>query len=189
MRAIGLIFTHCVVITFLICSQSVLAQTAAARLAGRVTDPQGQVVSQAVVEAVNNDTNVKTTTQTNGEGLYYLSSLLPGDYHLIISKEGFKQIVRADLTLHTQDELTLNFSLQLGSVSETVTVSETAGMVPITDSPAIGLLVNRDFIDNMPLNGRSFQDLIALAPGTVSTAGAGAEPGLFSINGQRTDSN
>lgn len=188
MRVIRLCWICRVVIVVLLLSLTLFAQTGTARLAGRVTDPQGRVVSGAVVEAVNNGTNVKTTTETNGDGLYFLPSLPTGNYRVIISKEGFKQIIQADLALHTQDELTLNFGLQLGSASETVTVSGTVGTVPISDSPAVGILVTREFVDNMPLNGRSLQDLIALAPGAlVSADGNGTNH--FSINGQRDDAN
>jgi hypothetical protein len=186
MRLMRLSCTYWILITFWAVPHLLFGQTGSARLAGRVTDPQGRVVPGAVVEAINNDTNVRTTTKSNEDGLYYLSALQPGEYRLIISKVGFKQIIEAGLALHTQDELSLNFRLQLGSVSETLTISGSYGNVPITDSPAVGILVDRNFVGNMPLNGRSLEDLIALAPGAVS---ANDRSGTFSINGQRTDAN
>jgi hypothetical protein len=159
-------------------------QTGTASISGRVTDPRGGVIPKTVVEAIQEDTNVKVTTETNADGLYYFSSLRPAGYRIVVSKDGFKQVIQSGIVLHTQDSVTLNFSLQLGSVSETVTVNANNDHMP-TDSPAVGLLVNRDFVENMPLNGRSFQDLIALAPGAVSSP----SEGLYSINGQRSDAN
>jgi|HubBroStandDraft_6_1064221.scaffolds.fasta_scaffold00070_49 hypothetical protein len=161
------------------------AQTGNASLSGRVTDPQGAVVPHTSVEAINNATNVKITSQSNSDGLYYFSALPPGSYRIVVSKDGFKQIIEGEVSLHTQDSLTLNFALQVGSVSESVTVNANASSIE-SDSPAVSMTVTREFVENMPLNGRSFQDLIQLAPGTVSS---GNNPGYYSIDGQRTDGN
>jgi hypothetical protein len=157
-------------------------QTETASISGRITDPKGGVIPKAVVEAIQEDTNVKQTTETNGDGLYYFSSLRPAGYRIVVSRNGFKQVIQSGIVLHTQDSVTLNFSLQLGSVSETVTVSANAEHMP-TDNPAVGVLVNRDFIENMPLNGRSLQDLLDLAPGAVDA------DGYYTVNGQRSDAN
>jgi hypothetical protein len=101
---------------------AVSAQTGNATLSGRVTDPHGSVVPHTTIEAINSATNEKTATETNGDGLYYFAALPPGGYRIVVSKDGFKQIIEGGVSLHTQDELTLNFGLQIGSVAETVTV-------------------------------------------------------------------
>ena len=113
------------------------------------------------------------------------SGVQPGPYNLTIRRNGFKQVDFLNLLLNTQDHVQQNFRLQIGSVSESVTVNANQEHME-SDSPAIGVLVNRDFVENMPLNGRSFQDLIALAPGTVSSPD---NSGLFNINGQRSNAN
>jgi hypothetical protein len=159
---------------------SAFAQTGNASLSGRVTDPHGAVVPHTTVEAINNATNVKASTETNGDGLYYFSALPPAVYRIVVSKDGFKQIIEGEVTLHTQDSLTLNFALQIGSVAESITVNAET----INESPAVSLTVTREFVENMPLNGRSFQDLIQLAPGAVANG-----TGYYSINGQRNDAN
>ena len=182
----------CVFIVFLCFVSLVRAQMESASLSGRVTDPQGAVVPHTIIEAIENNTNIKTTTETNDAGLYYLSSLRPGSYRLVVSKDGFRQIIQADVVLHVQDVLTLNFGLQIGSVNETITVT---GGTPLlnTESAAVSTVVDRNFVENIPLNGRSFQDLILLTPGVVTTspqssAALGAM-GEFSVNGQRTEEN
>jgi len=174
-----------VVFVFVICL-STLAQTETATLSGVVQDPKGDVVPDVEVTATRIETEKSITTKTNGAGIYVFAGLMQGRYHLALRKPGFKEIAIKAFELHTQDKLEQNFALEVGSASETVTVSGTAGMVPISDSPAVGVLVGRDFVENMPLNGRSLQDLIALAPGAVSSA---QQNGLFSINGQHDDAN
>jgi Carboxypeptidase regulatory-like domain len=164
-------------------SSAALAQFNTATLSGRITDPQGKVIPKAQVELVNIDTNVAATTETNGDGIYVLSAIQPGRYRLTVRKDGFHEILKPEFTLHTQDDLEQNFGLEVGSVAETVTVS--AGISEAeTTNPAVSMTVTREFVEDMPLNGRSFQDLIQLAPGTVSD-----QNGYYSIDGQRTDSN
>jgi Carboxypeptidase regulatory-like domain/TonB dependent receptor len=169
---------------FVIASTS-YGQTSSATISGQITDQSGKVVIGVSVVLTNINTNLPFTTTTNKDGIYNLSALPPGIYRANVTKDGFKGIVKGDIELHTQDSVSLNFALQVGSVSETVTVSANAEHMA-TDNPAVGVLVNREFVENIPLNGRSFQDLIALAPGAISSAN---NPGTFSINGQRDDAN
>jgi hypothetical protein len=170
-----------VVLTFFACAISAMAD-ATATLTGRVVDPKGLVVVDARVEAVNVDTGVHYPGQSNSEGYYNIVALPPGTYHVIVEKPGFKTIDKTDVILHVEDVLALNINLEIGSVSETVTVNGTT----TNESPAVSLTVTRDFVENMPLNGRSLEDLIALAPGAV-TSNSGT--GLYSINGQHENSN
>jgi len=163
-------------------------QTGTATLSGTIMDPSGKVVPGADVSITNVDTGVARETKTNGDGIYVLPALQPGRYRVIVTKPGFKQVALTDVTLNTQDSVSRNFNLEVGAVSETVTVTGTNGMWSTTDSPAVGTLVTRDFVENMPLNGRSFQDLIALTPGTVSSA-TSQVGGTFNVNGQRDDAN
>ena len=158
------------------------AQGSSATVNGLITDHSGAVVPNTEVQAVNIDTNVVYPTKTNGVGLYTIQSIPPGRYRIHIRRDGFKEIDMTDLVLHTQDTLQQNFSMEVGSTSESVTVMAGA----TNDNPAVSMTVSREFVENMPLNGRSFQDLIQLAPGTVSTPSPGNG---YSIDGQRYDSN
>ncbi len=168
------------------------AQTETATLSGRVSDPQGKVVPSAAVEITNVDTGIKTSTTTNDDGLYVVPNLRPGRYRVIVRKDGFKEIVKTDITLHVQDTIALNFGLEVGSVTQSITVTGGAPLVN-TESAAVSTVVDQTYVKNMPLNGRSFQDLILLAPGVVTQSPqAGANLGAtgeFSVNGQRTESN
>jgi Carboxypeptidase regulatory-like domain/TonB dependent receptor len=168
-----------------ICCLRCVAQTGGATVTGEITDAQGKLVPRVTVVFTNVNTGAASSTVTNNEGIYVLAALQPGIYRANLTKQGFKSVVKPDIELHTQDQVSLNFSLELGSITETVTVSANAEHMP-SDSPAAGLLVDRTFVENLPLNGRSFQDLISLAPGTVSAASG---TGLFSVDGQREDSN
>lgn len=178
LRCLGLLL-----LLFLFLGSVLHAQTGLATLSGQVSDASGKVVPGVSVVLTNLNTNVPFSTITNGDGIYNLSALPPGIYRANLSKDGFKSLVKGEIELHTQDSVSLNFALQVGSVSETVTVSANLEHME-TDSPAIGLLVDRTFVENMPLNGRSLQDLIALTPGAASNS-----EGLYSFNGQRTDAN
>jgi len=166
-----------------------------ASISGRITDSQGLVLPAVKVEAVNINTNVAYSGESNGDGLYRIPSVPPGVYRIIVQKNGFSQIVKPNVELHVQDDVALNFGMQVGSVSQTVTVEGGAPMINTTGA-AVGTVVDQTYIKNMPLNGRSFQDLILLAPGVVTqttqlnstTVGVG-KTGEFSVNGQRTESN
>jgi hypothetical protein len=156
-------------------------QAGNASISGLVSDPSGRVVHQAEVSIKNVATNVTAMTMTNQAGIYTFPSLPPGNYVLTVHKQGFRSVDLVDLTLYTQDRLERNFTLSVGSASESVTV--TAGVT--NESPAVSMTVDREFVANMPLNGESFQDLIQLAPGAVMSNNSG----YYSIDGQRTDGN
>src|SRR5207302_5166634 len=87
-----------------------------------------------------------------------------------------------------QDTIELNFEMEIGSASETVTVSEGAPLVN-GENASVSTVIDRRFVENLPLNGRSFNTLLELTPGVVITTATNASPGQFSVNGQRTDAN
>jgi hypothetical protein len=125
---------------------------------------------------------------TNGSGEYHLANLPPTSYRLEIQKSGFKKLIKPEVILHVQDALRVDLQMTLGDVSETVTVESGAPLVN-TESAAVSTVINRTFVENVPLNGRSFQTLIELAPGVVVTPSTFNDQGQFSVNGQRADAN
>jgi len=169
-------------------SIAVLAQTPTASINGRILDPSRAVIPGATVEAINVDTNAKYSTETDAAGLFTMANLPPGNYRLEVAKPGFRTIVKPDMVLHVQDAIALNFDMSVGSISESVTVPGGAPLIN-TESATVSTLVDRQFVENMPLNGRSFQTLIMLTPGTVVTPTTYASQGQFSVNGQRADAN
>ncbi len=164
------------------------AQTVLASVTGRVLDPNAAAIVEATVTAKNIDTGIETTVQTNGDGIYHFSDLGPGNYEFSVSKRGFKVIVKPGVTLHVADTVSMNFTMQVGDVRETVTVEGGAPLIN-TESAAVSTVVDRQFGENLPMNGRSFQTLIQLAPGVVVTPSSAYDSGQFSVNGQRSGSN
>jgi hypothetical protein len=171
---------------------SLFAQSPNGNINGLVSDPSSAAVVGAEVVAVNDVTRVQYPTKTNSEGIYVLPNLPPGPYRVEVSKIGFKTLVKPDITLNVQDSLSINFTLVVGAFHEIVTIEGGAPLVN-TESATVSTVVDRGYVENMPLNGRSFQDLILLTPGVVTnnpqTAATAGETGEFSVNGQRTESN
>jgi hypothetical protein len=165
-----------------------LAQSTNASLAGRITDPANALIVDAKVVAISDDTNLRYEDVTNGSGEYHLANLPPTSYRLEIQKSGFKKLIKPEVILHVQDALRVDLQMTLGDVSETVTVESGAPLVN-TESAAVSTVINRTFVENVPLNGRSFQTLIELAPGVVVTPSTFNDQGQFSVNGQRADAN
>jgi len=112
----------------------------------------------------------------------------PGLYQIEIEKPGFKKLIKPDVILHVQDALAIDFEMTVGSASETITVESGAPLVDI-ESATVSTVIDRTFVESLPLNGRSFQTLIMLTPGVVVTATAFDDQGQFSVNGQRADAN
>jgi hypothetical protein len=170
----------------------VAAQSPNGNINGLILDPSNRVIVDAEIVAVNDVTGVKYTTKTNDEGIYVLPNLPPGPYRLQVSKIGFKTIIKPDIGLNVQDALSINFTFPIGALLETVTVQGGAPLVN-TESAAVSTVVDHKYVENMPLNGRSLQDLILLTPGVVtntpqSSAVAGTS-GEFNVNGQRSEAN
>jgi len=165
-----------------------LGQTETATLSGLITDPQGKVVPDVAVEVTNVDTNVAVHRTTNSAGLYVVVGLKPGRYRVSVSKEGFRRIDLTDLVLNVQDVLSRNFQLQLGPILASITVVADEANLNTTDA-TVSTVVDRQFAENLPMNGRSFQTLIELTPGVVTVPSNGGDSGQFSINGQRAASN
>jgi len=157
-------------------------------MSGLVLDPAGRAIRDAEVLILNDVTGVKYRGITNGEGIYAVPNLPPGPYRLQVSKVGFKTLIKPDIVLNVQDALAITFTLPVGAVAETVTVEGGAPLVNTQDA-SVSTVVDRRFVENMPLNGRSFQALITQTPGVVLTPTSGSDQGQFSVNGQRADAN
>jgi hypothetical protein len=176
-----------VLLSFLFIHSS-FAQSSSGTISGMVTDPSGAAIAEAEILVVNDTTRVQYPARTNQEGIYLVSNVPPGSYRLQVSKVGFKTIIKPEITLNVQDALALNFSLPLGAISEVVTIQGGAPLVN-TETAAVGTVIDRQFVETLPLNGRSFNTLLQLTPGVVVAPTSSTSPGQFSVAGQRTDAN
>lgn len=172
-----------------------LAQSTNAVISGLVLDPFGKAIADAEIDIQNEQTAIVYTTKTDHAGIYAVSILPPGEYRVQVSKAGFKTLIKPGIALSVQSALALNFTLPVGATSESVTV-EGGGSQLNTSDGSISTVIERDFVENMPLNGRSFQDLLTLTPGVAqvpSYGGAGegsiGYAGDIVVNGERTEGN
>jgi len=173
---------------FSLLPHTALAQLETATVSGQVLDPSGLSIAGAQVKLVDIDRDTSTNTSTNNSGLYMFPSVKPGRYRMEVTAAGFKLVNATDLTVNVQDHLEQNFKLAVGSVSESVTVEGGTSLVN-TESASVSTVVDRQFAENLPMNGRSFQTLIQLTPGVVVLPSTTYDSGQFSINGQRASSN
>ena len=163
-----------------------LAQTA--EVSGLISDPSGLPVPNAAVNVQRRETGATRRAVSNQQGLYSVPALPPGTYDVAIEATGFKSLHQNGIFLEVDQRATLDFSLTIGSTSETITVEGSATLINSSDASVSTVIGNR-FVANLPLNGRSFGSLIQLAPGVVLAASNSYEQGQFSVNGQRPDAN
>jgi hypothetical protein len=164
------------------------AQLETGTVSGQIVDPSGANIVGAQVKLIDIDRETSTATITNNSGLYTFPSVHPGRYRMEVAATGFKIVNATGLTVNVQDHLEQNFKLAMGSVSESVTV-EAGSPIVNTESATVSTVIDRQFAENLPLNGRSFQTLIQLTPGVVLTPSTTFDSGQFSVSGQRGASN
>jgi hypothetical protein len=140
------------------------------------------------VRLIDINRGTQAEVATGSSGFYTFAGVRPGQYKIEAKKSGFKVVHLAELTINVQDNLEQNFKLDVGPVSETVTVEANAVNANTTDGTVSTVIDNR-FVENMPLNGRSFSGLIDLIPGVVLVPSNSYEQGQFSASGQRPDAN
>jgi hypothetical protein len=160
------------------------------RIRGTVTDPSGAVIPKAKVVATSTGTGISTATVSGQDGSYeFLQLAAPAVYSVTAEISGFKKIEVDGIHLELNQIFVENLQLQLGSVAETVSVSETAITQVETTSIELGTVINSTTIVNTPLEGRSFIDLMKTQPGVVeaSDARGGSGYGNYSANGSQSD--
>ena len=182
-----ILLTELVLVAALCCSL-VFAQEETAALNGQIADHDGLAVAGVKVQALNVGTNVSYLADTNETGFYNFPSLAAGTYNVTAMKDGFQQAVRPGVELHVSDVIRLNFSLQVGSVDQSVTVEGGAPLVETTSS-AIGGLINSEQIEDLPLNGRNYIDLSLLQAGVTNSQNSTGTNGFGGMTGTVYSSN
>jgi hypothetical protein len=183
-------------VLFLFMVQVTVAQEVRAAISGQVTDPSGAAVPNALVRAVSLGRNTSSTTATSDSGRYQIGFLLPGTYSISIEASGFKRYVREDVELATGEKLGLDVVMEVGALTESVTVRGQVGLLE-TESASRGQVITSRELHELPNQGRSvFQMVWAVAGvtrtgnswGSMSPQGVANATG-FSLNGSRPGEN
>jgi hypothetical protein len=166
-------------------------------ITGNVKDPQGAAVPGVEVTIQEENTGASRTVKTNDNGFYSAQSLPVGRYSVSASPQGFKKIIASGVELHVAENRSVNLDLQLGQVTETVTVSSDAAVVE-TRSGDVNSLVSEKQVTELPLNGRNYAALVTLVPGlsapneanAFGTRGTGLDSHVdVSVNGNQSNAN
>lgn len=163
------------------------AQSATATLSGVIVDEQGNILPAATVTLVKPATQQRRQAKSDVNGSFTFPQLLPSVYKLTAQRDGFATTEIPDVALNASDQKALRVQLKVAQVSATVTI--TSDIALVKETPAVATVVDRKFVENQPLNGRSFQTLIGLSPGVVFTPANVVTQGQFSVNGQRPSTN
>ena len=173
---------------------TVLGQAGATgTILGTVNDNTGAVVPNAQVTIVNTATNVSRQVQTSSAGDFSIPDLQPGPYTVTVVAPGFTTAVVSNITLQVAQQARVNAALKPGAASETVQVNASAVALD-TDTASISQIVTQKQVDQLPLNGRNFLNLLFIGAGAVQTVGEQGqmrqgEGNAISINGARPESN
>jgi len=173
---------------------SLQAQTSLGQIAGNVTDQTGSVIPGITIIITNLETRAVRTVNADGSGFYVATNLAIGTYSVTIAQTGFRGETRSGLVISADSHLTADFQLKVGSTNESVTISAVAGETLNTTSGELSHVIDTKQVQNLPLNGRNYTQLLTLIPGAVVT-----NPDIFSvttslaannqaINGNRADS-
>ncbi len=191
-------WTSAFAVSFLIAGLSLLScaplfsQGTSGRILGTVTDQSGGAIAGATVIVTDVDRNISRTITTDQSGEYNAPNLLPGNYKVHAEAKGFKAFERTGIILQVSGELRVDLTMQPGEVSQTITVTEAVPMVETTNAE-LGATLLSNIIQDVPLNGRNFENLLQLNPGvtiypggsgyTQSANGARAHDNVYMVNG------
>ena len=173
------------------------AQTVAGTISGLVTDASGAAVAGTSIVVTDLDRNVNLRSTSNDAGFYLVTPVPPGRYKVRAEKAGFRSFLVESLPIATQQKATINVSLQIGSLTESVTISSAAQVIDTTSATLSGVVENKRIIDQ-PLNGPTVFALATLTPGVMGFRPGGGNGGIgegfesigrFTVNGGRDSSN
>ena len=176
-------------VTFLSAALLVFVATALAQTAqvtGRISDAGGAVVPDAQITLTNQATGLKRETVTNEEGIT-LAAAATRELRDHMRKDGFKPVIQSGITLQVEQVARLDFKLEAGTVTETVTITSAAPSLE-RETSSVGQVIENKTIVTLPLNGRNYSQLVALMPGATPNQGSRASDGI-SLNGNRTFQN
>ncbi len=157
------------------------AQLSNATIKGTVTDPSGAVLPQATIELTNTGTGEKRELHTSSEGIYTFTALPPSDYTIKVTMAGFADWA-GQLTLRVAQEAVVNPSLQTANVKTSITVADVTPVISTEDS-SLADVKESARIESLPMQNRSFLNILNFTPGVVSNSFAGQGQGYTRVNG------
>src|ERR1700726_1912310 len=158
------------IVGVLLFSFAVFSQGNFGRILGTIADQTGGVVAGATVTIIDKDRGVARTLTTDDAGEYNAPTLIPGTYIVRVEAKGFKKLERENVVLEVGKEVRVDVTVQPGEQTQTILVTESIPLVESTNATMGGTLNNAD-INDMPLNGRNYQNLLALRPGVFVQPG------------------
>ena len=170
----------------LLASVPLVAQTNTGRILGSVTDKTGAAITGANVTVTDVQRGITRPLTTDQSGAYVAPELLPGTYKVRVEAKGFKSVERVDIPLEVAKDVRIDISLEPGQVAETVVVTSEIPLIDTTSSTLGGTLSN-ETINDLPLNGRNYENLLQLRPGVVRYPGGGFS--TTSTDGLRAEDN
>ena len=151
--------------TFLLLTMSTsLFAQADAEIGGTITDPSGAVIPGVSVTVTNVDTGVARATVANDLGFFIIPLLQPGNYQIELTNEGFRPIMQTGLTLHVNEQARLDFTMEVGAVTEQVTVTADTPLLE-TATATRGQVIDNQKIVDLPLNGRDYLQWALISAG------------------------
>jgi hypothetical protein len=175
-----------IVLTGCLLSLPAMAQSTGGRILGSVTDATGASVAGATVVITDVERGASRTLATDDAGAYAAPDLPPGTYKIHVEAKGFKSVERPNVMIEVATDVRADFALQTGQVSETVVVNEEIPLLNTTSATLGGTLSNQE-INDLPLNGRNYENLLQLRPGVMRYPGGGFS--TTSANGLRAEDN
>ena len=170
----------------LLVSLSAFSQANSGRILGSISDQTGGAIAGATVSVRDVERGTTRTLTTDEAGAYNAPNLVPGSYTVKVEFQGFRTVERQNIVLEVGKEVRVDLSLQPGDQAQTITVTEAVPLVETTNATLGGTLSNAA-IEDMPLNGRNFMNLLQLRPGVTIYPGGGAW--TQSTNGMRPEHN
>jgi len=164
--------TFTLVISLLVCAMPLVAQVESGKVVGAVRDSSGAALTGAKITVTNVGTNVSSVVTTNQTGDYAVSELRPGTYTVLAEDTGFKKAAQAPFKLDVNQVMRVDFTLTVGSINETVTVTAAEPLVE-SETSSLGQVIEQSRVNDLPLDGRNFVELAYLTPGVNSGPNAG----------------
>jgi hypothetical protein len=177
-----------VIALLLFAATHLCAQVSTANVSGDVEDASGARIPSVSIKLLNLQTGNENVAATDGAGAFLIPGVLPGLYSMQVQRDGFAAVHLVGLSLSVGESRQFRITLWLSTVEENVDV-DASGQSLNTEDAQMTTVVNAHLVNNLPLNGRSFQDLVAMTPGSVSVSPQVPRSSGFSVNGQPPDTN